>query len=99
LANAADGWAGGDRLQRSVGGLFFLLITVGAASRTRSPAPEIAVHIGLNDFTWLRRVDFVPARDADHGRTFGLWRAGLISNALFAAGRSCVLVLLAAPRG
>ena len=43
-----------------------------------------------------RRVDFVPAGDADHGRDVRalLWRAGLISNALFAAGVAAVVLVL-----
>jgi len=36
----------------------------------------------------------VRARDVDHGRDIRLWRAGLISNALFAAGVAAVVLVL-----
>jgi hypothetical protein len=36
----------------------------------------------------------VPGRDVRHGRAFGLQRAGIISNAFFAAGVAAVVLVL-----
>ena len=71
LADAGqDGWgAAATAASAAFGALFLLLITVAAAlaySIAGSGNPMLTS--GLNDFTWaLRRVDVVPARDADHG--------------------------------
>jgi hypothetical protein len=52
-------------------------------------------HIGTERLrVGLRRADFVPARDADNGRDVRTLAAGLISNALFAAGVAAVVLVL-----
>jgi hypothetical protein len=78
-------------------GLLLLLITVGAAlAYSIARSGNHMVISGLNDFAWACVVlsSFPRAMFIMSG-TFGLWRAGLISNALFAAGVvALVLVLL-----
>ena len=50
---------------------------------------------GLNDFAWAGVVlTSFPRAMLIMSGTFGLWRAGLISNALFAAGVAAVVLVL-----
>jgi hypothetical protein len=91
LADAGrDGWGA------AVGGLFLLLITVGAAlaySIAGSGNPTLTS--GLNDFAWAGVVlTSFPRAMLIMAGTFGLWRAGLISNALFGAGVAAVVLVL-----
>jgi hypothetical protein len=99
LADAGqDGWgAAATASSAVVGGLFLLLIAVAAAlanSITRSGNHTLTS--GLNDFEWACVVlTSFPRAMLIMSGTFGLWRAGQISNALFAAGvAALVLVLL-----
>jgi hypothetical protein len=104
LADAGqDGWgAAATASSAMLGALLLLLVTIGAAlaysiagsgNHTLAPA--------LNDFSWACFVlTSFPRAMLIMSGTFGLWRAGLISNTLFAAGvAALVLVLLGGPRG
>jgi hypothetical protein len=98
LADAGqDGWgAAASASSAALGGLFLLLIAVGAAlaySIVRSENGTLAS--GLNDLGWaLVVVTSFPRAMLIMAGAFGLWRAGLISNALFAAGIAGVVLLL-----
>ena len=99
LADAGqDGWgAAATASSAAVGALFLLLVTVGAAlaySIAGSGNPSLTS--GLNDLLWACVVlSSFPRAMLIMASAFGLWRAKLISNALFAAGvAALVLVLL-----
>jgi hypothetical protein len=99
LADAGqDGWgAAATAASSAVGGLFLVLITVGAAlAYSIAGSGNDALTSGLNDLAWACVVlSSFPRAMLIMAGTFGLWRAGLISNALFAAGvAALVLVLL-----
>lgn len=99
LADAGqDGWgAAATAASAAVGGLFFLLITIAAALAYSIAGHESpALTSGLNDFAWASLVlTSFPRAMLIMAGTFGFWRAGLISNRLFAAGVvALVLVLL-----
>ena len=99
LADAGqDGWgAAATASSAALGGLFLLLITVGAAlAYSVAGSGNHALTSALNDFAWACVVlTSFPRAMLIMAGTFGLWRAGLISNALFAAGvAALVLVLL-----
>src|SRR2546427_2190452 len=94
LADAGqDGWgAAATASSAAVGGLFLLLITVGAAlAYSIAGSGNHTLTSGLNDFGWACAVlTSFPRAMLIMAGTFGLWRAGLISDALFAAGGSAV---------
>jgi hypothetical protein len=98
LADAGqDGWgAAATASSAAVGGLFLLLITVIAAlaySIAGTGNPTLAS--GLNDFAWAGVVlSSFPRAMLIMAAAFGLWRARLISNALFAAGVAAVVLVL-----
>ena len=99
LADAGqDGWgAAVTASSAALGGLFLLLITVGAAlAYSIAGSGNSTLIAGLNDFAWACVVlTSFPRAMLIMAGTFGLWRAGLISNRLFAAGvAALVLVLL-----
>jgi len=99
LAEAGqDGWgAAATASSAAFGALFLLLISVGAAlAYSIAGSGNNALTSGLNDFAWAGIVlSSFPRAMLIMAGTFGLWRAGLISNALFAAGvAALVLVLL-----
>jgi hypothetical protein len=98
LADAGqDGWgAAATASSAAVGGLFLLLITVSAAlAYSIAGAGNHALTSGLNDFAWVCAVlTSFPRAMLIMAGTFGLWRAGLISNALFAAGVAAVVLVL-----
>jgi hypothetical protein len=87
LADAGqDGWgAAATASSAAVGGLFFVLLTVIAAlAYSIGGAGNNAVTAGLNDFAWaLVVLSSFPRAMLIMSGSFGLWRAGLISNALF----------------
>lgn len=98
LADAGqDGW-GGAAIAASamLGALFLLLITVGAALAYSIAGPgNGALVSGLNDFAWASVVlSSFPRAMLVMSSAFGLWRAGLISNALFAAGVAAIVLVL-----
>jgi hypothetical protein len=98
LADAGqDGWgAAATASSAAVGGMFLLLITVGAGlSYSIAGAGNRAFTSGLNDFAWACVVlTSFPRAMLIMSSAFGLWRAGLISNALFAAGVAAVILVL-----
>jgi hypothetical protein len=91
-----DGWGAAATASSAVlGGLFLVIITVGAAlAYSIAGSGNQTVISGLNDFTWAAVVlSSFPRAMFIMAGTFGFWRAGLISNTLFAAG-VVVLVLV-----
>jgi hypothetical protein len=98
LADAGqDGWgAAATASSAALGGLFLLMITVGAAlAYSIAGSGNDALTSGLNDFLWASVVlTSFPRAMLIMAGTFGLWRAGLISNALFAAGVAALLLVL-----
>src|SRR6202048_3090818 len=98
LADAGqDGWgAAATASSAAVGGLFLLLITVVAAlAYSIAGSGNHALTSALNDFVWACVVmSSFPRAMLIMAGTFGLWRAGLISNALFAAGVAAVVLVL-----
>ena len=96
LADAGqDGWgAAVTASSAALGGLFLLLITVGAAlAYSIASSGNHTLTAGLNDFAWAGVVlTSFPRAMLIMAGSFGLWRAGLISNALFAAGVAAVVL-------
>jgi hypothetical protein len=93
-----DGWgAAATAASAAFGALFLLLITVPAAlAYSIAGSGNTMLTSGLNDLAWaLVVLTSFPRAMLIMAWTFGLWRAGQISNALFAAGvAALVLVLL-----
>ena len=98
LADAGqDGWgAAATASSAAVGGLFLFLITVVAAlAYSIGGSGNNALTSGLNDFAWAGLVlTSFPRAMLIMSGAFGLWRAGFISNALFAAGVAAVVLVL-----
>jgi hypothetical protein len=98
LADAGqDGWgAAATASSAAVGGLFLLLVTVGAAlASSIAGSGNHPLMSGLNDFAWAGIVlSSFPRAMLIMAGAFGLWRAGLISNVLFAAGVAAVVLVL-----
>jgi hypothetical protein len=98
LADAGqDGWgAAATASSAALGGLFLLLITIGAAlAYSIAGAGNPALTSGLNDFAWASVVlSSFPRAMLIMSAAFGLWRAKLISNALFAVGVAAVVLVL-----
>jgi hypothetical protein len=92
-----DGWgAAVTASSTAVGGLLLLLVMVGAAlAYSIAGSGNHPLTSGLNDFAWTCFVlTSFPRAMLIMAGTFGLWRAGLISNALFAAGVAAVVLVL-----
>ncbi len=98
LADAGqDGWgAAATASSAAVGVLFLLLIAVGAAlAYSIAGSGNNTVIPGLNDFVWAGFVlTSFPRAMLIMAAAFGLWRARLISNALFAVGVAAVVLVL-----
>jgi hypothetical protein len=99
LADAGqDGWgAAATAASAAFGALFLLVITVLAAlAYSIAGSGSDMLTSGLNDLAWaLVVLTSFPRAMLIMAWTFGLWRAGQISNALFAVGvAALVLVLL-----
>jgi hypothetical protein len=98
LADAGqDGWgAAATAASAALGGLFLLMITVVAAlAYAIASSGNDSLTAGLNDFLWVSVVlSSFPRAMLIMAGTFGLWRAGLISNARFAAGVAALLLVL-----
>jgi hypothetical protein len=98
LADAGqDGWgAAATAASAALGALLFLLMTVGAAlAYSIAGSGNHTFIAGLNDFAWAGVVlTSFPRAILIMASAFGLWRAGLISNALFAAGVAAVVLVL-----
>jgi hypothetical protein len=90
LADAGqDGWgAAATVASAAFGALFLLIITVDAAlAHSIAGAGNNPLTSGLNDFAWaLLVLTSFPRAMLIMAWTFGLWRAGGISNAVFTAG-------------
>ncbi len=89
------GWgAAATASSAAVGGLFLLLISVSAAlAYSIAGTGQTALLSILNDFTWACVVmTSFPRAMLIMSGTFGLWRAGMISNASFAAGVTVVVL-------
>lgn len=98
LADAEqDGWGAAATTSGAAVGVLLLLITAMSAVLAYSIAgPENrALTSGLNDFIWACVVlSSFPRAMLVMSAAFGLWRARLISNALFAAGVAAVVLIL-----
>jgi hypothetical protein len=92
-----DGWgAAATASSAGVGALFLLLITVVAAlAYSIAGSGNQTLTSGLNDLAWAGVVlTSFPRAMLIMAGAFGLWRARLISNALFAAGVAAVVLVL-----
>src|ERR1700694_1783677 len=80
----------------ALGGLFLLLIAVVAAlAYSIAGSGNHMLTSGLNDFVWAGFVlTSFPRAMLSMAAAFGLWRAPLISHALFAAGVAVVVLHL-----
>jgi hypothetical protein len=90
-----SGWgAAATASSAAFGALFFLLIALGAAlAYSIAGFGNHALTSGLHDFGWaLIVLSSFPRTMLIMSGVFGLWRAGLISNALFAAGVAAVVL-------
>jgi hypothetical protein len=98
LADAGqDGWgAAATASSTAVGGLFLLLATVSTAlAYSIAGSGNHSFASGLHELTWAGVVlTSFPRAMLIMAGSFGLWRAGLISNALFAAGVAAVVLVL-----
>jgi hypothetical protein len=96
LADAGqDGWgAAATAASAALGGLLLLLISVSAGLAYSIAGSETAALTGaLNDFTWAGVVlSSFPRAMLVMAAAFGLWRARMISNALFAVGVAAVVL-------
>ena len=91
------GWgAAATAASAALGVVFFMLITVGAAlAYSIAGSGNNQITSGLNDLSWvLIVIASFPAAMLIMAGTFGLWRAGIISNALFSAGVAAVVLVL-----
>jgi len=91
------GWATAATASSAVvGGAFLMLLTVGAAvAYSINPSGNGTLASGLNDLLWVGIVmSSFPRAMLVMAGSFGLWRAGLISNTLFAAGVAAVVLVL-----
>src|SRR5262245_5707787 len=90
-----DGWgAAATAASTAFGALSLLQISVGAAlAYSIAGSANHMLLSGLNDFSWaLVVLTSFPRAMLIMSGVFGLWRAGLISNALFAAGVGAVVL-------
>ncbi len=90
-----DGWgAAATASSAAFGAVFFLLISVSAAlAFSIAGAGNPALVSALNDFVWASAVlSSFPRAMMVMSAAFGLWRAGLISNPLFAVGVAIVVL-------
>jgi hypothetical protein len=96
LADAGqDGWgAAATASSAAFGGVYFLLISIVAAlAYSIAGSGNSALTSGLNDFAWaLVVLSSFPRAMLIMSGSFGLWRAGLISNTLFAAGLAAIVL-------
>jgi hypothetical protein len=96
LADAkVDGWGAAATASSAAFGVLSLLqFAIGAAlAYSIAASGNVALTSGLNDFAWaLVVLTAFPRAMLIMSGAFGLWRAGLISNALFAAGVAAVVL-------
>ena len=92
-----DGWGSAvTASSAALGAVLFVLMTVDAALAYRvASSGNQALVSGLNDLAWVCIVmTSFPRAMLIMAGTFGLWRAGVISNALFGAGVAAVVLVL-----
>jgi hypothetical protein len=92
-----DGWgAAATASSAALGALLLLPVTATAAlAYSIAGAGNHALTSGLNDFAWASVVlSSFPRAMLIMSAAFGLWRAKLISNALFAVGVAAVVLVL-----
>ena len=98
LADAGqDGWGAAATASSTVVGVVLLLIIAIPAALASSIAGSgnSGLTSGLNDLAWAVFVlSSLPRAMLIMSGSFGLWRAGLISNALFAAGVAALVLVL-----
>ena len=98
LADAGqDGWGAAATAASAVVAALFLLLTtvVAAIAYSIAGSANHPLTSGLNDLAWAGVVlSSFPRAMLIMASAFGLWRAGLISNALFAAGVAALLLVL-----
>jgi hypothetical protein len=95
LADAGrDGWgAAATTASALFGGLTLLSLAISAGLAFSIVGSNNTITSGLNDFAWVLAVlTSFPRAMLIMSGAFGLWRAGLISNALFAAGVTAVVL-------
>ena len=91
------GWgAAATASSAALGAILFVLTTVGAAlAYSIAGSGNDTLTSGLNDVTWAGFVmASFPAAMFVMSGAFGLWRAGIISNAFFGAGVAAVVLVL-----
>jgi hypothetical protein len=91
------GWgAAATASSAALAAVFFVLITLSAAlAHSVAGSGNDTVTSGLNNVAWVCIVmASFPAAMLIMAGTFGLWRAGIISNALFWAGVAAVVLVL-----
>jgi hypothetical protein len=92
-----DGWgAAVTASSAALGGVLFVLMTVDAALAYKIAGSRNDTFIsGLSDVAWVGIVlTSFPRAMLIMAGTFGFWRAGMISNALFGAGVAVVVLVL-----
>lgn len=98
LADAGeDGWgAAATASSTAFGALFFLFIALGASlAYSIAGSGNQTLTSGLNDFAWVCIVlTSFPRAMLIMSGSFGLWRAGRISNRLFGWGVAAVVLVL-----
>jgi hypothetical protein len=98
LADAGQGgWgAAATASSSALGGIFLLLIALGAGlAYSIAGSGNNTFTSGLNDFAWaLVVLSSFPRAMLIMSAAFWLWRAGLISNGLFAVGVAAVVLVL-----
>src|SRR5262245_34721974 len=98
LADAGeDGWGSAATASSSaLGGLLLLLVAIGTAlAYSIASLANQSVTSSLNDFMWtLVVLTSFPRAMLIMAGSFGLWRAALISNRLFAACVAAVVLVL-----
>src|SRR6478672_13305517 len=90
-----DGWGAAATASSAALGAFFLLLIalVAALAYSIAGSGNHLLTSGLNDFVWAGFVlTSFPRAMLIMASAFGLWRARLISNALFAAGVAAVVL-------
>jgi hypothetical protein len=89
------GWgAAATASSAAVGGVFLLMMAISAGlTFSISAIGGTPLAAGLNDLVWTCFVlSSFPRAMLVMSGSFGLWRAGIISNSLFAAGVACVIL-------
>jgi hypothetical protein len=91
------GWgAAATAASAALGAVFFVLIILGAAlAYSIAGSGNDTLTSGLNDLSWVCiAIASFPAAMLIMAGSFGLWRAGIISNALFSPGVAAVVLVL-----